>query len=70
MGVDNFTVLFLAQVLGVNTIGSQELLVGYTECLANGLSDELGLKTESIAGIIFLKCVWNLVGLLCFDHKG
>ena len=52
VGVDDFTVLFLTQVFGVNAIGSQKLLVGYTECLANGLSDELGLKTKNKAGII------------------
>lgn len=46
LGVDDVTILFLAQVLGVNAIGSQKLLVSHTECLANGLSDKLGLQTN------------------------
>lgn len=43
--VDDVAVLLLAQVLGVNAVGSQELLVSYAECLADGLSDKLGLQT-------------------------
>lgn len=50
LGVDDVTVLLLAQVLGVNAVGSQELLVSYAERLADGLSDKLGLQTEK-AGI-------------------
>lgn len=50
LGVDDVTVLLLAQVLGVNAIGSQKLLVSYAERLADGLSDKLGLRTER-AGI-------------------
>ena len=52
LGVEQVTVLLLAQVLRVDPIGSQELLVGYTERLADGLSYELslvggGIHTES-----------------------
>lgn len=43
--VDDVTVLLLAQVLWVNAVGSQELLVSYTECLADRLSNKLGLRT-------------------------
>lgn len=39
LGVDDVTVLLLAQVLGVDAIGSQELLISYAERLADGLSD-------------------------------
>ena len=46
LGVDDVTVLLLAQVLGVNAVGSQELLVSDAERLADGLSDKLGLQTE------------------------
>lgn len=42
--VDDVTVLFLAQVLWVDAIGSQELLVGHTERLTDGLGYELGLN--------------------------
>lgn len=45
--VDDVTVLLLAQVLRINAVGSQELLVSYTECLADGLSDKLGLQEAS-----------------------
>ena len=44
LGVDDVTVLFLTQVLGVDAIGSEELPVGHTEGLTNGLSDELRLE--------------------------
>lgn len=46
LGVYDVAVLLLAQVLRVNAIGSQELLVSYTECLANGLGDKLGLQSK------------------------
>lgn len=39
LGVDDVTVLLLAQVLGVDAIGSQKLLISYAERLADGLSD-------------------------------
>lgn len=45
--VDDVTVLLLAQVLRINAVGSQELLVSYTECLTDGLSDKLGLHGAS-----------------------
>lgn len=41
--VDDVTVLLLTQVLWVNSVGSQELLISYTESLADGLGDELRL---------------------------
>lgn len=37
LGVDNVTVLFLAQVGRVDAIGSQELSVCHAEGLTNGL---------------------------------
>lgn len=43
LGVDDVTVFLLAQVFGVDAIGSQELLVGHAEGLADRLGDELGL---------------------------
>lgn len=46
LGVDDVTVLLLTQVLRVDAVGSQKLLVSHTEGLADGLSDELCLKTE------------------------
>lgn len=42
--VDDVTVLFLAQVLWVDAVGSQELLVGHAERLTDGLGYELGLN--------------------------
>lgn len=42
--VDDVTVLLLAQVLRVDTIGSQELLVSHAESLADGLGDQLRLE--------------------------
>lgn len=44
--VKEVTVLFLAQVLRVDAIGTQEFLICYTEGLANGLCYELGLRTK------------------------
>lgn len=43
LGVDDVTVLFVAQVGGVDAVGTQELSVGHTKSLTNGLSDQLGL---------------------------
>lgn len=43
LGVDDVTVLFLAQVGRVDAIGSQELSVGHTKGLTNGLCNELRL---------------------------
>lgn len=51
LGVDDVTVLLLTQVLGVDPVGSQELLISYAERLANGLSDKLCLQTEIKAGV-------------------
>lgn len=44
LSVEQVTVLPLAQVLRVNAIGPEELLIGDAECLADGLSDQLGLR--------------------------
>lgn len=62
LGVDDVTVLLLAQVLGVNAVGSQELLVSYAERLADGLSDKLGLQTEKAVCSLF-------VILFCYIHR-
>lgn len=43
LSVEQVTVLPLAQVLGVNAVGSEKLLIGNTEGLTDGLSDQLGL---------------------------
>lgn len=43
LSVEQVTVFLLAQVLRVDAIGPQELLVGHTESLTDGLSDQLGL---------------------------
>lgn len=44
--VQYVTVFFLAEVLGIDPIGLEELLVGHAERLTNGLCDELGLWEE------------------------
>lgn len=44
LSVEQVAVLPLAQVLGVDAIGPEELLVGDTERLTDGLSYQLGLK--------------------------
>lgn len=44
LGVDDVTILLLAQVGGVDAVGAQELPVGHAEGLANGLCDELRLQ--------------------------
>lgn len=43
LGVDDVTVLFLAQLCWVDAIGSQEFSVGHAKGLTNGLCDELCL---------------------------
>lgn len=43
LGVDDVTVLLLAQVLRVDAVGPQEFLVGHAEGLADGLGDQLSL---------------------------
>lgn len=47
LGVDDVTVLLLAQVGGVDAVGAQELPVGHAEGLANGLCYELRLWGKS-----------------------
>ena len=54
--VDDVTVLLLAQVLGVDAVGSQELLVSDAEGLADGLSDELGLQEEQESETCWWSC--------------
>ena len=44
LGVDDVTVLFLAQVRRVDPIGSEEFSVGHAESLTNGLCNELRLQ--------------------------
>lgn len=44
LSVEQVAVLPLAQVLGVDAVGPEELLVGHAEGLTDGLSDELRLK--------------------------
>lgn len=44
LSVEQVTVLPLAQVLGVDAVGSEELLIGDTEGLTDGLSDQLCLR--------------------------
>lgn len=43
LGVDDVTVLFLAQVGRVDAIGSQEFSVGHAKGLTDGLCNELRL---------------------------
>lgn len=43
LGVDDVTVLFLAQVGRVDAIGTQEFSVGHAEGLTDGLCNELCL---------------------------
>lgn len=44
LSVEQVAVLPLAQVLGVDAVGPEELLVGHAEGLTDGLSDQLGLR--------------------------
>lgn len=44
--VKEVAILFLAQILWVDAIGTQELLVCHTESLADRLSYELSLNTN------------------------
>ena len=44
LSVEQVAVLPLAQVLGVDAVGPEELLVGDAERLTDGLSDQLGLR--------------------------
>lgn len=44
LSVEQVAVLPLAQVLGVDAIGPEELLVGDAERLTDGLSYQLGLR--------------------------
>lgn len=62
--VDDVTVLLLAQVLRVDAVGSQELLVGHAERLADGLGDQLRLtggwrKRVAKKRVIAGKRRWN-----------
>lgn len=44
LGVDDVTVLLLAQIGRVDAIGSQEFSVGHAKGLTNGLCNELCLR--------------------------
>ena len=44
LSVEQVAVLPLAQVLGVDAVGSEEFLVGDAERLTDGLSYQLGLR--------------------------
>lgn len=50
LGVDDVTVLFLAQFCWVDSIGSQEFSVGHAKCLTDGLRNELCLWAEEQLG--------------------
>lgn len=50
LGVQQVAVLLLAQVLGVDAVGPQELLVSHAEGLSDGLSNQLGLWLMLIGG--------------------
>ena len=63
LGVDDVTVLLLTQVLGVDAVGSQELLVGHAERLADGLSNELSLKTKKKSRNHYVKHMFAI--LIC-----
>lgn len=55
LGVEQVTVLLLAEIFGVNSIGSEELLVCHAEGLPDGLCDQLGLERRdrvSRAGLL------------------
>lgn len=47
LSVEQVAVLPLAQVIGVDAVGPEELLVGDAEGLSDRLSDELGLMGEA-----------------------
>lgn len=52
LSVEQVTVLPLAQVLGVDAVGPEELLVGNAEGLTDGLSNELSLREREQSQII------------------
>lgn len=56
LGVDDVAVLLLAQVFGVDAVGSQKLLVSHAEGLADGLGDQLGLRSRHINVLVMLYC--------------
>ena len=53
LGIDYVTVLFLAQVLWVDSIGSEKFSVRHTESLTDGLGNELCLW-EGLVGKNYL----------------
>lgn len=65
LGVDDVTVLLLAQVGGVDAVGSQELPVGHAEGLADGLRNELRLQGEGRGRV----WVWAGRGGKTTQHK-
>lgn len=46
LGVEQVTILLLAEVLRVDPIGPEEFLVCHAECLPYGLCDQLGLDSS------------------------
>lgn len=46
LSVEQIAVLSLTQILRVNAVRSEELLVGHTEGLTYGLSNQLGLEQD------------------------
>lgn len=46
LGVEQVTVLLLAEVFGVNAIGPEEFLVCHAKCLPYGLCNQLGLESS------------------------
>lgn len=58
LGVDDVTVLFLAQVGRVDAVGSQELSVGHAKGLTDGLCNELSLwEGESLGKLLSRKAI-------------
>lgn len=58
LSVEQVTVLPLAQVLGIDAVGSEELLIGDTEGLTDGLSDQLGLHRTHTHKGHSLRLIW------------
>jgi len=69
------TVLLLAQVVWVDAISPQELLVGHTEGLPNGLGYELGLVMKaqlapsSLSTICTITLVSEVFGPMTTQHN-
>lgn len=46
LGVEQVTILLLAEILRVDAVGPEEFLVCHAECLPDGLCDQLGLDSS------------------------